>query len=271
MNERWSSVAVAALVLIAPACDGEIDDDDSADDDDVTEWPESFDGSVILQSTLGGEPLCDAEIALQGARFDGVCPDCDYAFAIEASVIADASAAECWLDPLLSFLADDVYSDLVLAHAPSFGVMEWYGMYYYGDALLTGYSVYGDGPYWWVNSHDNSSEGTYARSGDDIDWTWEYQAFVDVDPHYDDCGDVAQSDADEGYPGATVETGEIPCDGTSADVYRFTATAGQVVHLAVDTVADDTAFDPAMYVNGPDGCTLVEADDSFDCTFPPPA
>jgi hypothetical protein len=269
MTFRLLAMPMFAL-LVAAGCDTDPDDDDTGDDDAV-EWPTSFDGTVTLQSTLGGELLCDAEIALTGARYDGVCPDCDYAFSVEANVLVDNGTVECWHDPLLSYLPGDGIDDLVLAHAPSFGVLEWYGMYYYADALVTGYTAYGEGPYWWVLSHEKSSEGTYERSGDDIDWTWEYQAFVDVDPHFQDCGDVGGSDADTGFPGSTSATGELACDGTVADVYQFTADAGQTVFITVDTVAEATAYDPALYVNGPDGCTLVEVDDSFDCTWPPPA
>ena len=36
------------------------------------------------------------------------------------------------------------------------------------------------------------------------------------------------------------------------------------------TVADATAFDPHMWVNGPDSCALVYTDDNYDCSFPPP-
>jgi hypothetical protein len=273
MTYRDLIIPLSATLLLGGglACDNGGDDDDTSGDDDVVEWPSSFAGDVAMQSTLGGEPLCDAEIDLQGVRYDGPCPECDFAFRIEATLLTDVGSPDCWLDPLLSYMPGDGLDDLVLAHASSFGVMEWYGMYYYSDALLTGYTSYGAGPYWWVLSHENSTEGTFARAGDDIAWTWEYQAWVDVDPFYEDCGDVAASDAETDFPGATSVTDDLDCEGNLADVYRFTGVDGETVHLTVDTVAEDTAFDPAFYVNGPDSCTVIEADDSFDCTWPPPA
>ncbi|MDP7113231.1 MAG: hypothetical protein QGH45_14755, partial [Myxococcota bacterium] len=204
-------------------------------------------------------------------RYGGTCPECDFAFSIDASVVSDSGSPDCFLDPLLSYLPGGGHESLVLAHAPSFGVMEWYGMYYYGDALLTGYTVSGDGPYWWVLSHENSTEGTYARAGNDIAWTWTYQAWIDVDPYYEDCGEVGSSDAETGFPGSSAVTGQLDCEGTVADAFQFSGVAGQTVQLTVDTVAAETSFDPAFYVNGPDGCTVIEADDSFECTWPPPA
>lgn len=35
-------------------------------------------------------------------------------------------------------------------------------------------------------------------------------------------------------------------------------------------MSDATAFDPRAWINDPDGCTAASADDSFDCTYPPP-
>ena len=38
----------------------------------------------------------------------------------------------------------------------------------------------------------------------------------------------------------------------------------------MDTISEETAFDPAIVVNGADGCVAIFADDGFACTYPPP-
>ena len=55
------------------------------------------------------------------------------------------------------------------------------------------------------------------------------------------------------------------------DVWTFEAEAGQVLYVTVDTIADATAFDPALEVVGPEECVVVSADDEFDCTYEPPS
>ncbi|PKN28052.1 MAG: hypothetical protein CVU65_00395 [Deltaproteobacteria bacterium HGW-Deltaproteobacteria-22] len=54
------------------------------------------------------------------------------------------------------------------------------------------------------------------------------------------------------------------------DRYAFFAPAGAEVLLATDTVDAQTAADLRLRVRAPDGTELHEADDDFDCTFPPP-
>lgn len=267
---RCIEAAAIAAMLGLFGCPGDTADDDSAvlDDDD---WPAAFDGELTVTSTLGGEPECDAIIDLQGTRYDQSCPGCDFAFRVEATLTADLGAAECWLDPRWSFLPSEGYTDLVLAHAPSWGVEEWYGMYYYTDALLTGYALDGDGPHWAVMLHQNEDGGTFTRSGDEVSWTLGYADWVDVDPYFNDCGAIETSDATDLFESPSQVAGSIDCAGRSADAIAFEALAGAEITLSVDTVAADTAFDPALYVNGPDGCTVLQADDSFDCSYPPPA
>jgi hypothetical protein len=74
--------------------------------------------------------------------------------------------------------------------------------------------------------------------------------------------------------------GTLP-GGDGVDVWRATIDADGSYLFSVDTVADDTTFDPWMDVIevsswGPDpagttfGTILVEANDEVDCTFPPP-
>jgi len=277
LHALHTAVALLASMTLLGCPGGDVTDDDSAvadddgGDDDSYVWPAAFGGELTVTSTLGGEAECDAAISMSGAKYDLVCPGCDFAFRVEATLTADNGTAGCWLNPLWSFLPSQGYTDLVLAHAPSWGVEEWYGMYYYHDALITGHALDGEGPYWAVMMHDNSTAGAFTRTGDEVAWTLGYADWVDVDPYWNDCGAIETSDADERFAGAAQVQGTLDCEGRIADAISFDAAAGAELTLSVDTVATDSAFDPAFYVNGPDGCTILQADDSFDCTYPPPA
>jgi hypothetical protein len=264
---RW----LAGLLIAAPLAGCPGDDDDLADDD--APWPESFSGQLEIHSTHDGEVACDAIIELAGIRYGGTCEECDFAFSIDATLSFDAGTDGCSMDPRWSYLAADPWSNLLLAHAPVFQTHGWYGTYTFSDALLTGYTLAGsdEDPLWWLLAHDDSAGASFTRGGDEVSWSYSTQGPLDVDPHYDDCGGIVESDATEALGGVVIATSELPCDGSHADAWTFTGVGGEGVSVTVDTVAADTAFDPRVYVNGPDGCTVLTADDNFDCTFPPPS
>jgi hypothetical protein len=264
---RWPAALLLAALLLG--CPG--DDDDLADDD--VSWPENFSGQLEIHSTHDGEVACDVLIELAGTRYTGICEECDFAFAIDATVTFDAGTGVCELDPRWSYLAADPWSNLLLAHAPVFQTHGWYGTYTFSDALLTGYTLADadEDPLWWLLAHGDSADASFDRVGDELSWSYGAQGPLDVDPHYDDCGGIVESDATEALGGTVVAMSELPCDGSRADAWTFAGVAGEGVSITVDTIAADTAFDPRLYVNAPDGCTVRTADDNFDCTFPPPS
>lgn len=258
------------LALIA-GCPVEDDDDDNGDDDADVEWPEDLTGSLEVHSTLAGGTLCDATVDLDGTKHDGECEGCDMALDIQANVSRNDGTEGCVMDPLWTYLPDQTVTDLVLAHAPAFDVMEWYGPETYRDALVTKYTHADEGTLYQVMLHENESEGTFTRSGDTISWTFDRLEQHNVDPYYNDCGNIEDSDTESRPQPMASASSTLDCEGAIADVWTVEATAGAQVVVGADTVADGTAFDPQMYVNGPDGCTILIADDSFECTFPPPS
>ncbi len=259
--------ALAACLVVAVGCPEE-----TADDDDTT-WPQGFEGQLVVNSTHDGVVACDAVIDLVGSRYSGTCEGCDFAFALDATLAQDDGTGDCVFEPRWSYLAGGDFTELLLAHAPSFTTEGWYGTYTFDDALLTGYTLAGTGagPYWWMLSHADAADASFSRVGDALTWSYAYQGLVDRDPYHNDCGDVTASDAEAGFAGAVVAMSELACDGSVADVWSFEGSAGETASITVDTVASDTAFDPRLYLNRPDGCTHVTADDNFDCTFPPPS
>ncbi len=275
-------------VAVYLGCDGEADDDDSVDDDDVVDdddtgdddsegWPESFEGTLTIASSLDGETLCDATIQLTGTRYTGTCDGCDFAFAIDATVTEDNGTDDCYLDPRYTFVESGGFTDMLLMHAPTFAVQGWYGMYYYYDVLASGYSYdyYGyvyPGPYWFIISSTDSTWGSFTQNGNDITFGIDYQGNQYESLYYYDCGGAAYSYGATEYAGAFTGQSELDCSGYYVDVWEFQGDPfGSVFSVVVDTVAENTAFDPWMWINDPSQCTSDWADDTFDCTFPPPS
>jgi len=105
-------------------------------------------------------------------------------------------------------------------------------------------------------------------TGDDDDATGD-----DDDATGDDDDATGDDDDATGNGDATSHFGDLPCE-EEIDVWGLDLTAGEEVALRVDTVAMGTTFDPAVSLYAapdPDNATFIDsADDSFDCTFPPP-
>ena len=85
--------------------------------------------------------------------------------------------------------------------------------------------------------------------------------------------DDATGDDDDATGNATSHFGDLPCE-EEIDVWSLQLSEGEEVTLRVDTVAAASTFDPAVSLYlapDPDNAKFVDnADDSFDCTFPPP-
>ena len=72
---------------------------------------------------------------------------------------------------------------------------------------------------------------------------------------------------------ANSATGAQRCPGEDDDIiwdeYTATANAGDIVTVSVDTTDAGNAFDSLLVVLAPSGCSVINADDSFDCEFAP--
>ena len=275
------------LLLLALACgdkdttvdSGPIDADADADADADTDTDAdadadygyaSFSGTVNYKTTDNGDTVCDTVVSLSGSPYSGTCEGCDFAFLIDATIDSEGGTEDCYNHPYFTYVEDTWAKDLWMAHSDSYP--GYYGDY--ADAFIMGFSYdyYGylyPGYYFIVSSDDDYSYGTFARTDDDIEWSFDYTS-DDYDlTYYDGCDYGAEySYADENFGGDSV-SGSVDCDGELADVWTFDATEGSTISVSVDTVGEDTAFDTYMYINGPDGCTFVYADDNYDCTFEP--
>jgi hypothetical protein len=275
--------------------DTDTDTDTDTDSDTDADLPASFDGSATYLYEYDGSKVCDLDIALAGTRFEGGCYDCDFAFAIDATVTEDRSEGDCNPYVGLTFIGDDagVIIDPVLIHYPV------YAGYYadYNEVLMSGwgydltsygYGVY-DSPYsTFTISYEGSENGTFSRTGDDIEWTFRLDGVDSKSSFTEECpadysdynpltGDYdADPAASDGMAAGMKRSGDVPCDGSLYDSYTFTG-SGSLVDIVVNTVDEASAVDLAMYVNGKataaddstcDG-TIHFADDSYDCEYEP--
>ncbi len=91
----------------------------------------------------------------------------------------------------------------------------------------------------------------------------------DDDDAGQDDDDAGQDDDDAGPDGPE---DDLPCDGSVIDIWTVTASSGDSITARVDTVAADTAFDPAVGIfegSLEEPIAIAEGDDEFECTFPP--
>ncbi len=272
--------------------DGDTDDTDDTDEEEEdtdlsSMWRDSFTGTVSVDSTIEGNSICATTVSLAGTKFTGECPNCDFAFDIEATIdsrvpeACDVSTYYTWyLDP--EELDEGTEVALHMAHSDSYS--GYYGSY--DDAFLFGYTVSEDyrgytsnyGPYFSPMTYSGSTYGSFSRTGDEIAWTLDEES-EDVEYYYSDSeceveADVSFAAGEAALGGDYVATGSLPCSSDSVDavldVYTLTLAEAGDVTITVDTVADGTAFDPFFWINDTAGCVVDGADDSFDCTFPPP-
>jgi hypothetical protein len=258
--------------------DTDADTDADADADADADTDLTLLGEVEYIYTEDGSIVCDATIDLVGTQYTGSCSGCDFAFEIDASVSVDNGSPDCELHPYLSYIEDGIYRNLLMAYMPSYS--GYYGSY--SDVFATGFSVdysaygmgYYPGPYWFILSHASSTEGNFRRSGDDLEWSFQYTGSDSYGEavYQDDCGSYLDYDdrVDNVHSSFTGQS-DMDCKGETIDVWAFIGQPGDLLEVSVDTVAGPTAFDPLMWVNDPSGCSFLYNDDSFDCTYPPPS
>jgi len=262
------------MVLPAAVCT-------NVSEDDATGYAR-LDAQLSYVVEVDGEERCDLEIQLEGTPYTGDCEGCTFAFAIDARVVE--SAGDCDVDPLTSWLAGSfmragqTYSaeDMVMAHSDRYGGHD--------DVLLSGYHLtwsqetgdqaYPD-RYWAPIAYAGSSYGAFISDGDDFTLSWlsfdaaEYRySYLDT---YNMCMEYTEGAALT--DGATTSAGGLPCGEEILDVWSLTvAGETETISISVDTVSESTTFDPMMWVNDVDAgeCALAQADDSFDCSYPPP-
>jgi hypothetical protein len=243
------------------------------DDSAAPEPGTTFDGTSTLLYTVDGTVVCDTTATLVGAPFDpgytGTCDDCTWSTSITSTVTADASTADCPWFADRTFLDDGETYGLFLAAAA-----DWDG---YANVLLSGWShreIYGGytydspGPYYTLLAWDDAPYATWSLDGDSLafDYAATGTSTVSEPAWFEVCGAV-EDGAEVEVDGTSVDQ-DIACDGSTLDVWALDLD-GSPLSLRLDTVDSDTAADLWLWLNGPDGCVELVADDELDCTYAP--
>ncbi|MEQ1564679.1 MAG: PPC domain-containing protein [Myxococcota bacterium] len=227
-------------------------------------------GRMHYLERVGDEVLCEFDVTFSGPRYTGDCPDCAFAFDIDTTAAVDVAEQGCWSPVSKRLIEDEQYKNLKLAWVDAFDAP--YG-YVYTDTIAVGASVdltsqgygyYPDLAWYPVASAgygDPTFDGGSITAG--FSDTYDYTYFID----WNECDTYADE-----FPGSLLPGGievELPCDGSLTQVFTFDATEGDALTISVDTVAVETASENLLLLNGPDGCTVMYAYDSVECTVPP--
>lgn len=227
-----------------------------------------FSGTLIYAETTDGAVVCDMRIDLAGASYAGDCQDCTFAFEMRAEVAYDGGGSGCVVDPELSWLGV----------SPRGGDPElfvfWDAYAGYSNVAATG-MIYSANPLFPVFEFW-AADGLYMdssaiRTGNEVQWQIERRSSNPRVTLTNDCGGRTESTSTSSAVGTQLVSDDLVCNGSAIDLYQFDVSATGEVSISVDTVDAETTFDPIFWINGPDGCTTVYADDNFDCAYPPPS
>jgi hypothetical protein len=116
-------------------------------------------------------------------------------------------------------------------------------------------------------------EGEATYKAGVLEWYFNYDTFVSQ-LYADWCSGFGVYAPDftytKGYHGKYEVTGDVAFDTYAYDLWSFVATDTEA-YITMDTADKDTAFDAAFVIIDDTGCPLIEVDDQFECTYPPPA
>jgi hypothetical protein len=86
--------------------------------------------------------------------------------------------------------------------------------------------------------------------------------------------DKPELPGDTGGPAPTATYGELDCTDWFLDVWSVPLVEGDVLQANVDTVADETSFDPVLFATWEPGPAMVDyviwEDDNMECTYDTP-
>ena len=211
-----------------------------------------------------------------------------------ATLTRDDSTTGCEYDPLGTWINDGSYTAMLLEYVNTSGSYSGTPFtldafrargqetYTYGGSTYTTY----DTSYHWYDYTGSagaytSPYATWAWTGNAVYWdlnqTNTDTAYTYPYPSYDCTSTETATTTSASAAGLYSGSSDSNC-GTSSwygydevDVWQVTPSVGETLTVSVDTVATATAFDPYMWVNDSDSCTVGGADDSFTCTYQPAA
>lgn len=249
------------LIFFALAACGPVEDFNGYD---------ALEGEVTFTTTTSeGTVVCDADLALTGTPYTASCSDCEFAFHVEPSILEDRGSADCVLPSLWTYVDDDFIDRSGLGYADATVDID-------GQPLDRALVAVGD-----LEGRRPAAAGVVSDDGarSMVDWdgettlTWSHEfdeLYGETELERRTCDDQAELRGGRPGDGRSAEE-TLDCAGFVLDVWTVELVAGETVHLGMDTVAADTAFDSVLFVENPDGCIVASGDDVFSCSFAPAA
>ena len=248
--------------------DTDTDGDTDTDTDTDTDSDTDLTGTIHFRvSNESGSGACDTTIELTGTPYSGTCPSCDFAFRVTGTPTeagTDCDYAD--YSPAATYLAGDTYENIYLAFSSSTKDG-------YTNMLRAGFTYPGktDGPYWVNYVYDGGTDGTATYGSHLLEWTIDYTQVGEQLATIGYCGGpYAGGPGANNYGGAYVDYGTWKnCRSFPYDLWSFTARADEVAYITVDTTSAASTVDTELFVMDSTSCILGDADDSFECTYPP--
>jgi hypothetical protein len=143
----------------------------------------------------------------------------------------------------------------------------------YTNLLRAGFTYAGgkEGPYWVTYVYDGGINGTATYGSHLLEWSFDYLQVGEQLATVEYCGGPYVGDVGAAnYGGAYVDYGTwTDCRTFPYDLWSFTARADELAYITVDTMSATTTVDTELFVMDATWCLLGDADDSFECTYPP--
>ena len=247
--------------------DSDTDSDSDADADTDTDSDTDFSATIHFRaSNQSGSGACEATVELTGTPYSGSCPSCEFAFAVTGDVTSGGASCDYEdYSPAMTYLTTDAYENVYLAFSSSTKDG-------YTNMLRAGFTYAGGkAPYWVTYVYDDGTNGTATYGSHLLEWTVDYMQVGEQLATIEYCGGPYAGNAGvTNYGGSYVDYGTWKdCRTFPYDLWSFTARADEVAYISVDTTSATTTVDTEFFVMDATSCFLGDADDSFECTYPP--
>jgi hypothetical protein len=260
--------------------DADSDTDTDADTDadaDTDVLPTTFEAEILYQETLDGSTSCSSELSLVGTPYTGGCPNCDFVFDVQSTVTVDDP--DCDLQPTYSWLEDERYLSPRIAFSSTFTDYVPFGRTYTNVLWFSSYIDLPDdyyyytgtgliGPVWYMVANDDSSYSQATFDGTDLEWTLDLSSpyYYKYTEYLDFCGPVDYSVSAYAPFDTPTYRDDLPCDVGTLDVWEFTAQAGDLLQISVDSPGAAGLFRPYLQLTDDTSCVLATSSGSFPCS-----
>jgi hypothetical protein len=289
------------VLLLALACKeepkkdgpgGHVVDPDTGDPTDTDPPPDTdtppidtsgVEGNVLFQVETDDGFRCDMEVEFAGTPFTGACEGCDWAFTIDSEVTRNDNRGDCYPYPFLSLSSDYYYGNLIIAYGEEFRgrsnmflVGYQYTGYYYYDYDYAVEPAPPGGYVWWrYVAYTGSPYGTFSQLDSEFQWTWGLSYGTYDLQYHQTCGYTSYMYGTNRHVGAYYGQSDVWCPvgyyyswvDADVDVWSIQVPEGQSVGVTVNTLSDETAFDPMMWVNDGEACTDYMSYGGMRCEY----